>query len=137
MESKVNRIRESIILVLGGLMFGCVPPSIPDYDIADGKLIFKDTCQGHTIYLMDIVILNAYKSGYNYSDTLTIGDTTYFHVVRLDEKQSDFLSKKNLYSKINIDFIRGTRNDLPICNGLPSKSVETVNVLDIRSTDYR
>ncbi|WP_157815915.1 hypothetical protein [Spirosoma pollinicola] len=85
---------------------------------------------------MDIAILNAYKSGYSYSDTLTVGDTTYFHVVRLDARQFDILSKKSVYDKINIEFDRGIRNTLPKCNGFPVGSVETVNVFSIRSVDY-
>lgn len=101
-----------------------------------GKLIFKGTCQNQTTYLMDIVYLNAYKSGYGYNDTLTVNGIKYAHVIQLDSSQAAFLAGKQPNDKISIDFERAGPTQFPRCMGVSSATIELVKVRSIGNTDY-
>lgn len=133
-----------IISVISGLtlalwlvpVIGCQPPYKLDYDNGFGKLIYKTTCQNQAIYLMDMAHVKAYKSGYTYSDTLTIAGVRYTHVVRLDSSQSAFLATKQVNDKLMIDFEKTGKSLLPVCTNLSSTGIEMVKIISIGSTDY-
>lgn len=124
------------VLIVSLGFSACNPPYKPNRDEGTGMLIYTGTCQNQKVYLMDIVYLHAYQSGYSYADTLTLNGTTYSHVVRLDTTQSNFLSKSKVLDKISIDFEQGVSTALPSCADLHSAKVETVKVLSISSTRY-
>lgn len=126
-----------LVLVIGLLLISrCSPPYKPDHDVGVGKLIFKATCQSQTVYLMDLVYLQAYKSGYAYSDTITVNGVRYTHVVRLDSSQSTFLATKQPNDKLSIHFQRVSRSLLPGCTGLSANPIELVKVVSISNTNY-
>ena len=134
---KILNTISSSVLVIGLLaVMGCQPPYKPDYDSGYGQLIYADKCGQEPLYLLDLVSVNAYQSGQDYRDTLSIDGAIYTHVIRLDSSQAAFLSKRKTFDKVGIDFRPLTRRPLPNCVSVPQASVQLIQVLMINNTDY-
>jgi hypothetical protein len=135
---KTPKARFSFIFVIAILVaVRCQPPDKPDYDWGYGQLIYADRCGQEPLYLLDLAGIQAYQSGQNYQNTLTIDGAKYMHVIRLDSSQANFLSKRKVLDKIGIDFRPLTHQPLPNCVGVPTASVQSVQVLSVHNTDYQ
>ena len=132
MGNKAVIIRLLLLTVVLGQMSHCTPPlRNPGFDTGLGILIYKGVCQNQRVYLVNLYFLNANRSGFDSSDTLTVGRVTFNRVVRLDTTRASFLDKKTVGDKIGFDFNPTGRTSLPICSDLRQGSFEYLKVLSI------
>ena len=104
--------------------------------------VSNKSCQGQSTYLIDIAILNAYKTGYTgYTDTITIGNTLFKKVIQLDTTRlEDYLLKRlreyKPGAKMSISFTDHNRKPFPTCVSPFPHTLETVVVNEFGQATY-
>jgi hypothetical protein len=136
MGNKAVIIRLLLLTIVLGQMSQCTPPFNPDFESGIGTLIYKGVCQNQRVYLVNLYFLNANRTGFNASDTLTIGKVTFNRVVRLGTTRASFLDQKTVGDKIAFDFTSTRRTSLPICSGLRQGSFEYIKLLSIGNSQF-
>jgi hypothetical protein len=122
-------------------LVSCDDPA-PQKDVILGMLVSNKSCQDQSTYLVDIAILNAYKTGYTgYSDTITVGTTQFKRVIQLDTTrlESYLLRRLREYKpgdKISIIFTDRSRKLLPACLSPSPRTLETVVVDQFGQAGY-
>lgn len=111
----------------------------PDFDIATGTLIYRDSCQNQPLYLFHLENIRTYSGRSEYSDTLLIKGISYNHVVQLDAKsipsQLEQLRQAKINSRFTLDFNLIEEDNLPNCLASSGKRIAVISPIRISPTN--